>query len=233
MGLKEELKTEIEAIIVSDHWTKRKGLVVPEPDDLGLRNDAVEFDGTVLYADMADSTDLVDTHSAHLAAEVYKSFMVCAARIIKNAGGTITAYDGDRIMGIFIGENKNTTAAKTALQINWAVSNIVNPVLKKQYGESAYRLKHAIGIDTSTIFASRIGVRNDNDIVWVGRAANYAAKLANLNDRDPVFMTAAVFDAMNKTSKYGGNPEKLMWEARSWTQVNNMRVYSSGWLWTA
>jgi|SRR6266481_8097193 len=78
--------------------------------------------------------------------------MVCAARIIKNAGGTITAYDGDRIMGIFIGESKNTTAAKTALQINWAVSNIVNPDLKKQYGESAYQLKHAIGIDTSPIF---------------------------------------------------------------------------------
>ena len=53
MGRKEELKKEIEAIIVSDQWTKRKGVVVPEPHDLGLGNDATEFDGTVLYADMA------------------------------------------------------------------------------------------------------------------------------------------------------------------------------------
>jgi class 3 adenylate cyclase len=231
MGLKEDLEKAVDEIVRVHHWSTRKGQVVPEPDDLALKNDAVEIDATVLYADMADSTQLVDKQKTHLAAEVYKSYMACAARIIKNAGGTITAYDGDRVMGIFIGNQKNTTATKTALQINGAVDNIVNPALKKQYGVATYQMKHAIGIDTGPIFACRIGVRNDNDIVWVGRAANYAAKLANLNDSHPVFVTGAVFDAMNKSSKYGGNPETLMWEERSWTQMNKMRVHRSNWIW--
>ena len=151
MGLKEDLEKAVDEIVRVHHWPTRKGQVVPEPDDLALKNDAVEIEATVLYADMADSTQLVDKQKTHLAAEVYKSYMACAARIIKNAGGTITAYDGDRVMGIFIGDQKNTTAAKTALQINWAVSNIVNPALKKQYGVAAYQMKHVIGIDTSPI----------------------------------------------------------------------------------
>jgi class 3 adenylate cyclase len=45
-------------------------------------------------------------------------------------------------------------------------------------GQYVYQLKHVIGIDSSSLFACRIGIRNDNDAVWVGRAANYAAKLS-------------------------------------------------------
>jgi len=136
----------------------------------------------------------------------------------------------DRVMGIFIGNSKNTTGAKTALQINWAVSKIVNPGLKAQYGTDAYQMKHVIGVDTSTLFACRIGVRNDNDIVWVGRAANYAAKLTTINEY-PVYITGTVFDSMDDGSKFGGNPQQLMWEERTWTSMNKMRVFRSSWIW--
>ena len=230
MALKEELR-EIVAKIFKEQWSKRDGNVVPEPEDLGLGNDAVDLDATVLYADMAESTQLVDRKKAHLAAEIYKTYMVCAARIVKNNGGTITAYDGDRIMAIFIGKTKNTTAAKTALQINWAVHNVVNPAIKTQYGEAAYQMKHVIGVDTSPIFACRIGVRNDNDIVWVGRAANYAAKLSSINGNYPVYITGAVFDSLDDSSKLGGDPRRIMWEERVWTSMDKMRIFGSDWTW--
>jgi class 3 adenylate cyclase len=226
--LKEELQEAAANIITSDKWIARDGEVVPEPEDLGLGNDAVNLKATVLYADMSESTVLVDSQKAHMAAEVYKTYLVCAARIIKNNGGVITAYDGDRIMGIFIGKTKNTTAAKTALQINWAVNNIVNPALKTEYGDAAYQMKHTVGVDTSLIFACRIGVRNDNDILWVGRAANYAAKLCSL-DEYPVYITGDVFDSLDDGSKLGGNPRRLMWEERTWTPMNKMRIFRSNW----
>ena len=68
--------------------------------NIQLGNDAVKLEGTVLYADLDDSTKLVDTMSPEFAAEVYKSYLVCAARIIRDQGGVITAYDGDRIMAV-------------------------------------------------------------------------------------------------------------------------------------
>jgi class 3 adenylate cyclase len=231
MPFKEELQEAV-AKILREQWSLRDGDIVPDPEDLELGNDAVKLDAVVLYADMAGSTELVDSKIPSFAAEVYKTYMACAARIIKNAGGSITAYDGDRIMGVFINNSKNTIAAKAALQINWAVSSLINPALKKQYGNEEYQLKHCIGVDASSIFACRIGVRNDNDIVWVGRAANYAAKLSSLNDGDPVFITGDVFDNLHASSKFGGNPKELMWKKRSWTQMNDMRIYSSGWTWS-
>src|SRR6185312_11992977 len=104
---------------------------------------------------------------------------------------------------------------------NWAVSNIVNPTLKRQYGDTAFQMRHTIGVDTSTLLVSRIGVRNDNDLVWVGRAANYAAKLSELdNDAYSLNITGAVFDKLADTSKFGGEPRQIMWKEFSWTTMN-------------
>ena len=121
MPLKDELEEAVSKI-VREIWVERDGEVVPEPENLKLGNDAVNLDATVLYADMAASTQLVDSHIAWRAAEVYKAYMFCAAQLIKFHGGSITAYDGDRVMGVFIGDSKNSSAAKAALRINWALS---------------------------------------------------------------------------------------------------------------
>jgi class 3 adenylate cyclase len=202
LALKEELQDAVKKIL-RDQWTTRDGEVVPEPEDLALGNDAVNLDATVLYADMSGSTKLVDNNAPTLAAEVYKAYMICAARILKDEGGIISAYDGDRIMAVFIGDFKNTTAARSALKINWAVEKLINPAFKRQYGEDTYQMSHVIGIDTSSILVCRIGVRNDNDLVWVGRSANYAAKLTEIDTGFPIYITGDVFDKLNKISKYG------------------------------
>src|SRR5688500_11199572 len=94
--LREQLDEEVRKVF-RERWTTRDGQKVPESKDLQLGNDAVLLKGTVLYADLAESTGLVDGHSASFAAEVYKSYLHCAAKIIRAEGGEITAYDGDRI----------------------------------------------------------------------------------------------------------------------------------------
>src|SRR6266566_2139407 len=166
-----EIIAEIKTVFETK-WQRRKGTKVPEPEDVKLGNDSVELDGTVLYADMADSTSLVKGHKDWFAAEVYKAYLVASCHVIRNNGGMITAFDGDRIMAVFIGDTKNTSAAKAALQLNWAVSR-VNAALKVAYPNSAFRLQHSVGIDTSELLAARTGIRNSNDLVWVGTAANY------------------------------------------------------------
>jgi len=231
MALKEELQDAV-AKIFRESWTERDGQMVPEPEGIKLGNDAVKLDATVLYADMAESTQLVNAESPQFAAEVYKSYLTCAAKLIKSEGGAITAYDGDRIMAVFIGKTKNTTAARCALKINYAVQSIINPALVKQYSHGTYKVRHHVGIDTSSLFVSRIGVRNDNDLVWVGRAANYAAKLCAIREFDTVFITEEVFNTMLDESKFSTQSRELMWKERQWSQMGNQRVYSSTWRWT-
>ena len=111
MALKEELDAYVKKTH-ADAWTKRAGQKVPETEDLKLGNDAVTIDGTVLSTDLAESTSLVSSYRDFFVAEVYKNYLYCAARIIRSQGGTITAYDGDRVMAVFIGDSKNTSATK-------------------------------------------------------------------------------------------------------------------------
>jgi class 3 adenylate cyclase len=72
--------------------------------------------------------------------------------------------------------------------------------------------------------------RRSNDLVWVGRAANYAAKLSSLNETGfYTYITKGVYDAMNDEAKYSNG--RNMWQSRTWSAVNNMSIYCSGWGW--
>src|SRR5690349_19771976 len=107
MGLLDELKAEVKKIY-GESWSARDGQVVPDPEDLRLGNDAVEFErATVLYADLTGSTNLVNNEGWAFAAEIYKTYLYCAARIIRSEGGAITSYDGDRVMGVFVGDSQS------------------------------------------------------------------------------------------------------------------------------
>jgi class 3 adenylate cyclase len=228
MSLAEDLKKEVKKIFM-DRWTSRDGLVVPESQDIKLGNDAVKLDGTVLYADLSASTILVEKYNPTFAAEIYKTYLFCAAKIIQSEGGTITAYDGDRIMAVFIGDKKNTCAAKTGLKINWIVKNIINPAMNAKYPQPGYDVNQTVGIDTSSLWIARTGIRGSNDLVWVGRAANYAAKLASLSPDYPTWITKEVYDVLNDSAKFSeGN---CMWEKREWSAMHNLPIYRSSWWW--
>jgi class 3 adenylate cyclase len=226
MALKDDLKSDVNKIF-KEKWSVTEKITVPAPTDLGLGNDAGHFkSATVLYADLDGSTNMVDEQTWMFSAEVYKTYLHCAAKIIKAAGGVITAYDGDRIMAVFVKQNPNTSAVRAAFNINYAVQQIINPTLKSVYAFD-FKVRHVIGIDTSPIHAARIGVRGDNDIVWVGRAANYAAKLTSLTDF-AVRITGTVYDKVHSSVKTSSSGQNL-WEERQWTPMNKMRMYRSNW----
>lgn len=118
---------------------------------------------------------------------------------------------------------------KTALQINYAVEQIINSAIRSVYNTD-YILRQAVGVDTGSIFVARTGIRGSNDLVWAGPAANYAAKLCSL--RDSYFaswITKRVFDKLNRTSSHS-DQGFLMWEGRTWTDYN-LAVYRSHWGW--
>ena len=79
MALSEDLTGEVKNIFATS-WQERDGQKVPEAADVRLGNDAVKLQATVLYADLAESTNLVDKHMASFAAEVYKSYLHCASK---------------------------------------------------------------------------------------------------------------------------------------------------------
>ena len=227
MALGDDLKSQVEEIF-RKKWGTRKRQKVPESADLQLGNEAVNLEATVLYADMSKSTALVDEFKANFAAEIYKAYLHSAAKIIRSEGGAITSYDGDRIMAVFIGGTKNTSATRAGLKINYATKNIVNPAIKDQY-KTDYQASQVVGIDTGAPFVARTGIRGSNDLVWVGRAANYAAKLTELPSDHPTWMTASEHEMLHESTK--ATKGRPMWEARRWTAMGGHSIYCSNWSW--
>ena len=229
MPLKADLESEVSEIFKRT-WKFRDGRVVPDETSMSLSNEGLKLDATVLYADISDSTKLVDNYTKEFSAEIYKAFLRCAARIIRSESGAITAYDGDRVMAVFVGDLKNNTATRTALKINYACKNIIQPAIQKQYTSTTYSLKHVVGIDSSELLVARAGIRGANDLVWIGKAANHAAKLCTLDHDYPTRITKTVYDTLLPEHKLSqGN---AMWEARSWTVMNNADIYRSNYWWS-
>lgn len=198
MSLEEELLKKVRDYALNIWNEIPQGRIVPTSESQSLThgNTGIRLDATVMYADLKGSTLMVDTLSDTRAAEYYKAYLECGAKIIKNNNGVITAYDGDRIMSVFVGESQTIDAVQSALQINWAVDQIINPIFEDIYSKEHCKLEHTIGIDRSEILATKAGVRIDDDVVWIGPAANYAAKLNSFDGLDPDYQIRITEQAM-------------------------------------
>jgi len=228
VGLKQELESEVDAIFRTE-WKERDGRKVPEPEDVKLGNEAVKLEGTVLYADLADSTALVKNYHWWFAAEVYKAYLICACKIIHHNDGVITAFDGDRVMALYIGDWRDTAAARTGLQISYAVNEIINPKIKARF-TTDFVMEQSVGIERSTLRAVRTGIHGSNDLVWVGTAANIAAKLCNYQDGFATHLTEDVYMNLDNSVVYGGNSSQNMWSSAYW-QEQGKTIYCSNWQW--
>lgn len=228
MSLKDELSVFCKEVF-SSQWDTTEGRAVPNEDSkLTLKNTAITIDGTVLYADLDGSTSMVDSYKNWFSAEIYKTYLYCCARIIAAQDGVVTAYDGDRVMAVFTGDYKNTNAVKAALKIKWAVDNIIMPKKREKYAENTFEIKHVTGIDVCSLFVAKTGARGANDLVWVGRAANYAAKLTSLPP-SYTYITKNVYADMDNEVK--SSQGKAMWERVKWNSFNNDDIYRSNWGW--
>ncbi len=235
MGIAEDLDENVKRII-NAKWDVRVGRQVPGSDDVALESGGVGLDATVLYADLSESSKLATDLYRRTASKVIKCFLYCASRIIAGDQGTITAFDGDRVMGMFIGDSRNSNAAKCALKINYAVRKIIKPRLTEHFvslRDSGFEIRHAVGVDTSSILAIRAGLRGSNDLVWIGRAPNLAARLSSIREENyGSYITDDVFQHMGEESKFGGEQHRLMWDPRSFEWIGEKwSIHSSSWTW--
>jgi len=207
-------------------WSNEDSDEVPtESDALGLGNQGVLIDAVVLYADLVDSTGLVSGHTTMFAAEVYKAYVYAAAKSVRAHYGSVTAYDGDRVMGVFVGENRRNNAVDAALHIDAMVEDILNPELKAVYSTTSFRVQSKIGIDASQLLVANTGIRGNNDYVWVGNAANNAAKMAGLKLGYTTYITQDVHASLTDANKttYSGT---VIWKDLG-TGALGYRIYGA------
>ena len=124
MALKDELTDAVDGIL-GTAFEERDGKKIPASSDVALANGAVKLDAAFLYADLAGSGLIAKICPWDTTPKIIRAYLDCSVRIIRAHGGVIRSFDGDRVMGVFIGDTMRTSAVKSALKIQWATQNLI------------------------------------------------------------------------------------------------------------
>lgn len=76
---------------------------------------------------------------------------------------------------------------------------------------------------------TRTGIRGANDLVWVGRAANYAAKLS-ARSGPSTQITSAVYNQLSQDTKVSSDGRN-MWTRLTAAEIGGATIYVSNWRW--
>lgn len=218
MAVNEEFLQDRVATLFDTTFNVRDGTVIPTTDDVTLKDGAVKIDATFLYADLAGSAKLSDACPWSTTAKIIRAFLDCSTRLIRKHGGEIRSFDGDRVLGVFIGDRKNSNAALCGREIHWAVRKIIDPKAKAQFASvrnNGIDIRHCSGIDTGEVRAVRSGVRNHNDLIWIGKAASFSAKLSDVRDAGyHTYISSRVYNRLNADAKNDSDGKN------AWTSTN-------------
>jgi adenylate cyclase len=227
MGLLDDLKNKIssynrEKFEIFD-TTSLPDITHPK---LTFGNTGLTGEFAFLFVDIRKSSSIVESYGFEKAAKIYQSFHEINVRIISANGGAVRAFDGDRIMGVFNDGYKNNMAVKAGMQIIWAIENILNPGLNVNISCGA-------GIDFGQILITKVGTGRDmnkNDLVWVGKATNYASHLSSQANNSVIVSTNS-YGKLDDTRKLSGGAK--MWVSKNFTLKNGQIVncYETNYRW--
>lgn len=206
----------------------RDGNVVPDTDTVTLKDGAVKVDATFLYADLAGSSKLAQLCPWSTTAKVIRSYLYCSVKLIRAWGGHVRSFDGDRVMAVFMGDNMHDNATYCAREIDWAVTFVINPKATayfKSISDANYKIRHCVGIDSGDARAVRAGIRDNNDLIWIGKPPSFAAKLSDVRDYpNEVFISSRVYNRLSDAAKKSGSDP--LWSERTFNFVDTTeRVY--------
>lgn len=214
------LRSDLDAAIsgVASEWQTSRvqsgSTDVPDPAKMGYSEGKL-IQATYLYTDMMDSSGLVRQASQSEVASIISAVITMVVRIMRDADGHIRSFDGDRVMGIFGGPDRQSRAVRAAMRINYAVDTELNAKIQSTFDSVAsagWSLRTMSGIASGEALLVRAGIRNNSDMISVGAAPNMAAKLSDLRDSSThrIAVGKATHDALDKSTRVGSDG-KDMW----------------------
>ena len=129
---------------------------------------------TVLFADLAGSTELSARHDPEQLRALLSAFFEEMAQQIRAFGGVVEKYAGDAIMAVFgvpqVHEDDAERAVRAAVAMRESLGQL-NPMFEQEYGD---RLELRVGIATGEAVAVTDPTR---ELMVTGEVTNLAARL--------------------------------------------------------
>lgn len=217
--------------ILAERLEEREGWYVPRSENVSLTRGAVVIEGAFLYADLAGSAAIAAACPWQTTARILRAYLAAATRLMRMHGGEVRSFDGDRAMAVFAGAEACQRAVRCALEIQHITDEVLAPAAQQRFSSirnNGVDIRQACGVDVGVVRAVRTGIRNNNDLIWVGRPASLAAKLSDLRAYPYcTFITSAVHDHLCDDLLCFPDGSSL-WERRQFTFAAGVeRIYRS------
>jgi adenylate cyclase len=245
MGLKSEISEKVKDILYSNFETEEV-TYVPEITNskLTFGNKGLQFEATVLYIDLRDSTAILNKHNKSTIAKIHKAYLHTTVKIAKSLGGDVRSFNGDSVLAFFQGTSKRSlsNAVKAAMQIRYMLAHSesgINNLLAKYSA-----VDFGIGMDDGKILCVKVGIGGDDntkDLIWIGNAVNKSVIISdNCKASEYIGISSYVHSNLEDDVKYGtqknywGQDEKVdMWKPYQIVYNGKYETfYKTSWYWT-
>ncbi len=136
----------------------------------------VEKTATILFADIAEFTNLTESKGPQGIVEILNDYFDGASEIISAHNGVITQFQGDAILATFNVPIEDADHAENAVNAAIALHKLTE---EKVFGGTKIRAR--IGICTGPIVAGNVGGSGRLNYTVHGNTVNLAARLETLN----------------------------------------------------
>lgn len=172
-----QLELDEERRLISDVF----GKYVPEAIAQSLISDKgalepVERTATILFADLAEFTNLTETKGPQGIVEILNAYFDGAAEVISAHKGVITQFQGDAILATFNVPIEDASHASNAVNAAIALQKLAD---ENTFGGT--HLRSRIGICTGPVVAGNVGGNGRLNYTVHGNTVNMAARLEALN----------------------------------------------------
>jgi class 3 adenylate cyclase/predicted ATPase len=161
------------------------------PESGRLAPEAERRQLTVMFCDLADSTQLSQQLDPEDLREVIRAYQAAAADVVHQYEGHMAQYLGDGLL-IYFGwpvahEDDARRALHSGLDILEAITTTLNPCLQQDKG---VQLSVRVGIHTGLVVVGQMGGEGRHEHLATGETVNIAARLEGLAAPNTVVISA-------------------------------------------
>ena len=206
-----ELAASDEAIRQETEIRNEMGRFLPSQivDQIVRREASIDLGGerreiTVLFADVANFTPLVEKHSAEEVVIILNELFTILTEIVFRHGGTVDKFIGDCVMAFWGAPNPQKDHAARALaaaeeMIRWL--EIGNESWWKRFG---VRIQLAIGVNTGEAVVGNFGSESRMEYTAIGDVVNVAARLETRARPQQILISDATRQAAGDDFEFHG-----------------------------
>ena len=203
-AFRDELDADVRAILGSDfRIIVTAADTVPTADDPDLTFPNLDtgeqrcklLESCILHVDIRDSTEIGEKHQRPTLVRLYSAFVRSMSKCAARYNGKVRNIVGDRVMVLFDRQNCFSNAVNTAILMNTAAKYVID----RHFALDSIRC--GIGIDYGPMLIAKTGVIKrgvestpSKELVWLGRPANVASKLADEANKTRHWTTDSVHE---------------------------------------